>query len=122
MPVNVALMVHRATGLFLTILAALSVSAIAATTRDRHVVVVVWDGMRPDFVTERNTPTLWKLAQNGVVFQNNHSVYPSATIVNGTAIVTGDYPNHDGIFANHVYRAELDGRKSIDAENAQFVR
>src|SRR5947209_7700781 len=23
----------------------------------RHVVVVVWDGMRPDFVTKENTPT-----------------------------------------------------------------
>src|SRR3954467_3374402 len=28
---------------------------------DRHVVVVVWDGMRPDFISERNTPALWKL-------------------------------------------------------------
>jgi len=32
---------------------------------DRHVVVVVWDGMRPDFVSERNSPTLWKLARAG---------------------------------------------------------
>jgi arylsulfatase A-like enzyme len=89
---------------------------------DRHAVIVVWDGMRPDFVTEQNTPTLWKLAQNGVTFRNNHSIYPSATIVNGTAIVTGDYPNRDGILANHVYRPDLDGRRSIDVENAQIVR
>ncbi len=25
---------------------------------DRHIVVVVWDGMRPDFVSEETTPTL----------------------------------------------------------------
>ncbi len=112
----------RATRFFITIVAALLVSAIVAAAPDRHVVVVVWDGMRPDFVTEQNTPNLWKLAQSGVVFQNNHSVYPSATIVNGTAIVTGDYPNHDGILANYVYRADLDGRKSIDVENTQVVR
>ena len=36
---------------------------------DRHVVVVVWDGMRPDFVSEKTTPTLWKLAREGVTFR-----------------------------------------------------
>jgi arylsulfatase A-like enzyme len=106
---------------FTAIFAALLVPAIAAAAPDKHVVVVVWDGMRPDFVSEQNTPALWKLAQSGVVFRNNHSVYPSATIVNGTAIVTGNYPNHDGVLANHVYRADLDGRKSIDVENKQVV-
>lgn len=106
----------------LVILSAVFLTATAAAAPEKHVVVVVWDGMRPDFVTEQNTPTLWKLAQSGVFFRNNHSVYPSATIVNGTAIVTGNYPNHDGILANHVYRADLDARKSIDVENAQVVR
>src|SRR2546430_3703897 len=88
----------------------------------RHVVVVVWDGMRPDFVSEQNTPTLWKLAQSGVIFQNHHSVYPSATIVNGTAINTGVYPNHGGILVNHDYRPELNPKKSIDVENVGVVR
>src|SRR5215470_10648833 len=86
---------------------------VIASPLAKHVVVVVWDGMRPDFVTEQNTPTLWKLAQTGLTFRNNHSVYPSATIVNGTAIVTGDYPNRDGILANHAYRSDLDSRRSI---------
>ena len=35
--------------------------------KDRHVVVIVWDGMRPDFVSEQNTPALWKLARSGVI-------------------------------------------------------
>src|SRR5256886_2327717 len=88
----------------------------------RHVVVVVWDGMRPDFVSEQNTPTLWKLAQSGVTFRNHPSVYPSATIVNGTAINTGVYPDHSGILANHDYLPAIDARKSIDIENAAVVR
>jgi arylsulfatase A-like enzyme len=88
----------------------------------RHVVVVVWDGMRPDFVSEQNTPALWKLAAAGVNFRNHHSVYPSATEVNGTSIMTGDYPGHTGIFANHVYQAEIDQRKSLDVENSAVVR
>jgi predicted AlkP superfamily pyrophosphatase or phosphodiesterase len=110
----------RLTRFFLLFFSATAAALAAAP--EKHVVVVVWDGMRPDFVSEENTPTLWKLAKTGVVFRNNHSVYPSATIVNGTAINTGDYPNHDRILANHAYRADLDGRKSIDVDNGQVVR
>src|SRR5205814_1504807 len=44
---------------------------------DRKVVVVVWDGMRPDFVNETNTPTLWALAHEGVTFTRHHSTYLS---------------------------------------------
>ena len=94
----------------------LLVPAVAAAPPDKHVVVVVWDGMRPDFVSEQNTPTLWKLALSGVIFRNHHSVYPSATIVNGTAINTGVYPNHSGILANRDYKSAIDARKSVDVE------
>src|SRR6266576_689761 len=88
---------------------------------ERHVVVVVWDGMRPDFVNQENTPTLWKLAKQGVVFRNHHAVYPSATNVNGTAIVTGVYPDHSGLIANHDYRPEIDSKHSIDVEIPKVV-
>jgi predicted AlkP superfamily pyrophosphatase or phosphodiesterase len=93
-------------------------AAVAAETPkpERHVVVVVWDGMRPDFVSQENTPALWKLANEGVVFRNHHAVYPSATNVNGTAIATGAYPDHSGLIANHDYRPEIDSRKSLDVE------
>ena len=89
---------------------------------ERHVVVVVWDGMRPDFVTKENTPTLWKLSGEGVTFRNHHAVYPSATNVNGTALVTGVYPDHSGVMANHQYRPEIDRRRSIDVEAARVVQ
>src|SRR5882724_6437350 len=54
-----------------------SAAAAIPAKPERHVVVVVWDGMRPDFVTEQNTPTLWKLARDGITFRNHHAVYPS---------------------------------------------
>jgi len=88
----------------------------------KHVVLVVWDGMRPDLVNETNSPTLWKLARDGVVFRNHHSVYPSATNVNGTALVTGAYPGRSGIIANHEYRPAIDNKKIIDVEDASVVR
>ncbi|HEX4653588.1 MAG TPA: alkaline phosphatase family protein [Candidatus Udaeobacter sp.] len=88
----------------------------------RHVVIVVWDGMRPDFVSEQNTPTLCKLVHDGVTFRNHHALYPSATNVNGTALVTGVYPGKHGIIANHVYRPEIDARRTIDVEIPAVVK
>src|SRR2546430_2719906 len=90
--------------------------------RGEHGVGVVWDGMRPDFVSEQSTPALWQLAHRGVTFRNHHSVFPSATIVNGAAINTGVYPDRSGVLANHDYRPEIDAKRSIDVENARVVR
>ena len=74
----------------LVLVFSLDAMGLAADTprSDRHVVVVVWDGMRPDFVSEKTTPTLWKLAREGVTFRNHHAVYPSAT--HGKRYGTGD--------------------------------
>src|SRR5256886_15168854 len=89
---------------------------------ERHMVVVVWDGMRPDFVSEQNTPALWKLSREGVTFRNHHAVYPSATIVNGTALVTGVYPSKNAIIANHVYRPDIDLHHTVDVELPPVVK
>ena len=99
-----------------------SAAAVVPAKPERHVVVVVWDGMRPDFVTEQNTPTLWKLAREGITFRNHHAVYPSATMVNGTAIVTGIYPGKSGIIANHVYRPDIDPHHAVDVELPPTVK
>ncbi len=98
-----------------------SFAAAALAKSERHVVIVVWDGMRPDFVSEQNTPTLWKLAREGVTFRNHHAVYPSATMVNGTAMATGVYPGNSGIIANHVYRPDIDSHHTLDVELRSVV-
>ena len=108
----------------LVLVFSLGVIPLAADTPsfdNRHVVVVVWDGMRPDFVSEETTPTLWKLAREGVTFRNHHSVYPSATMVNGTALVTGVYPGKNGVIANYEYRPEIDRSQSINIESPAAV-
>ena len=106
--------------LFLTCL--LAATALAETEKrpneNRHVVVVVWDGMRPDFISEANTPALWKLAQEGVTFQRHHSVYLTATNVNGAAMATGVFPSRNGIIANREFRPSIDARRVF--ENADW--
>lgn len=87
-----------------------------------RVVLIVWDGMRPDFVSARDTPTLYKLAQEGVTFAHHHSVYPTSTEVNGTALATGDYPNRSGLMANKEYRPEIDWVKPVDTQDLAAIR
>ena len=88
----------------------------------RRVAVVVMDGLRPDFVTPQNTPTLWKLAQEGVTFRNHHAVYLSSTHVNGSAIETGCYPNHNGMIANYDYRPAIESNKFVSTEQAAVIK
>src|SRR5260221_10337461 len=73
--------------------------------------------MRPDFVNDRNTPTLAALARSGVVCKNNHPAYPSSTNVNGAVLVTGDEPADNGLIANEEFRAEIDPRKPFDTSD-----
>ena len=110
----------------LSIVLAVLLSAATATTfaagKAEHVVMVVWDGMRPDFVTESNTPTLYQLARDGVFFQNHHAVYLSSTEVNATAMATGSYPNRNGILGNREYRPNIDPLKRIEVQSLEVVR
>lgn len=103
--------------------AALSLTMrVAMGARAEHVVVVVWDGMRPDFVSEEYTPTLHGLAARGTFFKNHHSTYVTSTEVNGTAIATGMYPEHSGILANTQYRPELNWLSSHATESLDAIR
>ena len=96
--------------------------AAASTATPRHVVLVVWDGMRPDFVTEKYAPTLDKLARAGVRFRNHHAVYPTATDVNGAALATGCHPNHNGLAANLEFRPAINSRQPIDMGDPDSIR
>src|SRR5207302_803919 len=97
-------------------------SASPAGFNHRHVILIVWDGMRPDFLTAGNAPTLYQLARNGVTFAHHRSVYLSATEVNGTALFTGSYPADDGIMGNAEYRPEIDALKPVHTEVPEVVR
>ena len=87
-----------------------------------HIVVVVWDGMRPDFIAPQYCPNLYSLATNGTFFRRNHSVYVSSTEVNGAAIATGAGPGRNGIQANSDYRMELSFMNSFGTEGLDAVR
>src|SRR2546422_10329935 len=107
--------------LFVLLFSAESASS-APKGKAEHIVVVVWDGMRPDFITPQFTPTLYQLARDGVFFKNHHPVYVSSTEVNGTAMATGVYPDRSGIMANTDYRPDIGYLGPLGTESIEAIR
>jgi len=61
------------------------------------------DGLRPDSINREDTPTLFRLRQEGVSYVNSHSVFPTVTRVNAAAISTGTYPDVNGLVSNAMF-------------------
>ena len=72
----------------------------AAAPTATRTIIFVWDGLRPDDVTQADTPNLFALQQAGVQFSDNHSTYPTFTMMNGAAFATGSFPGTTGFYGN----------------------
>jgi arylsulfatase A-like enzyme len=115
-------LVRLGTIIFLALAAwAMTASAVGAETA-RHVVVMVWDGMRPDFVSETRTPVLYQLARRGVEFEDHHPSYLSLTEGNGTVMTTGVYPDRTGVLADTEYRPDINLMEAVHTEELDVVR
>jgi predicted AlkP superfamily pyrophosphatase or phosphodiesterase len=79
----------------------------------RHLLIVV-DGLRPDYVTAAVMPNLTALGRRGVVFASHHAVYPTVTRVNASSFSTGAYPGTHGLMGNSVFFPSLDKTKFLD--------
>jgi predicted AlkP superfamily pyrophosphatase or phosphodiesterase len=93
-------------------LSILSIFACAQSTAKlhaKHVIIYVWDGLRPDSVTEENTPNLYKLMKDGTQFVDNHSSYPTFTMMNAASFATGDRAGKTGFFGNTLWHPGLSG-------------
>jgi hypothetical protein len=77
--------------------------------RTERAFLMVWDGLRPDFVTPELTPNLWQLGQEGVWCERSYAVYPSLTRANSPAISTGCRPGIAGVPGNTFLLRSADG-------------
>lgn len=85
-------------------LAAASVSAVAQQAPRRHnVIIFVADGLRRGSVNEQDMPALMRVRRSGVDFENSHSVYPTFTTANASAIATGHGLGDTGDYSNTLY-------------------
>src|SRR5438067_12413008 len=97
---------------------ALSVGACATSPErrgpaqtDRNVIVVVWDGLRPDTIDAALTPNLARVREAGTEFTDNHSTYPTFTMMNAASFATGSYSGSTGYYGNEVWQPGSTGKE-----------
>src|SRR5207244_11168445 len=78
-------------------------AAQAPPAGQRNVIIFVADGLRHGSVNAADTPALWHVRTDGVNFANSHSVFPTLTMPNASAIATGHLPGDTGEFANNIF-------------------
>jgi arylsulfatase A-like enzyme len=78
----------------------------AASAQDnapRNLILFIPDGLRGRIVTPQSAPAMAKLRDKGVNFRNSHSLFPTFTMANGSAIASGHYLGDTGTFSNTIY-------------------
>ncbi len=66
------------------------------------VIIVVFDGLRPDMIANR-MPVLEDFLSGNLWFRNARSVFPSVTRVCTTSVATGAWPGGHGIVNNQFH-------------------
>jgi type I phosphodiesterase/nucleotide pyrophosphatase len=102
-------------------------------TLGRIIVLMVFDGLRPDAVNESDAPNLSALMREGVALRHHHAIFPTLTMVNAAALATGGLPAATGIMGDSMYLAldlkqansipVLSGllERPIDLENSRYL-
>ncbi len=88
--------------------------------RNRSLIIVV-DGLRPDYVNPELMPNLHAMGERGVFGERSAAVYPTYTRANGPAIVTGSYPGTNGLLHNHMYHPAM-GEGSFSTGSANNLK
>ena len=111
--------------LFLAGCAATEEKYSAAAGERTRVIIYVWDGLRPDSVNPQDTPNLYQMRQAGVDFSDNHSTYPTFTMMNAASFATGGFPGSTGFYGNTLWEANASGKdaanKPVDFRQPVFT-
>lgn len=78
-------------------------STLPAAAQQQNLVLFVPDGLRAGIVTRETAPTFYRVRSQGVDFANSHSLFPTFTTANASAIATGHYLGDTGDFGNSIY-------------------
>src|SRR6202051_3709910 len=82
----------------------LSTGMASAQSRTPHnLILFVPDGLRGRIVTPEIAPAMADLRDKGVNFRNAHSLFPTFTTANASAMATGHYLGDTGDFSNTIY-------------------
>src|ERR1700716_4183615 len=80
-------------------------TALAQNNTPRNLILFVPDGLRGQIVTPQTAPAMAEVRDKGVNFKNSHSLFPTFTTANASAMATGPYLGDTGDFSNTIYTA-----------------
>lgn len=88
--------------LFVSACALSTTSPVLAQTNStpRNIIIFVADGLRNGSVNSQTAPMMLSIRNNGVYFSNSHSLFPTFTTANASAISTGHQLGDTGDFSN----------------------
>ena len=90
----------------MAILTAITVSPAGAQglgSQPHNVVLFVADGLRSRVVDDSTAPAMASIAREGVSLRNSHSLFPTFTTANASAMATGHMLGDTGDFSNTIY-------------------
>src|SRR4030095_539416 len=77
--------------------------ASAQNATPRNLILFVPDGLRGRIVTPQTAPAMAEVRDKGVNYKTSHSLCPTFTMANGSAMASGHYLGDTGTFSNTIY-------------------
>jgi arylsulfatase A-like enzyme len=105
-------MSNRVAALCLLAACARPAPALPTPPAGRSVILIVWDGLRPDVIDASVAPNLAHLRDAGVDFTEHHSTYPTFTMMNSASLASGAYSDLTGYYGNVVWQPDASGHDS----------
>jgi arylsulfatase A-like enzyme len=78
-------------------------AASAQNATSHNLILFVPDGLRGRIVTPESAPAMAEIRDKGVNFKNSHSLFPTFTTANASAMATGHYLGDTGDFSNTIF-------------------
>ncbi|HYC53308.1 MAG TPA: ectonucleotide pyrophosphatase/phosphodiesterase [Gemmatimonadaceae bacterium] len=78
-----------------------------------YVILISFDGFRPEYLQRLNLPNFERVWRNGVRSTGMIPVFPSKTFPNHYSIVTGLYAENHGVVSNHFWDPQRAARYSM---------
>lgn len=96
-------LVLLSTGLTMLSTGLFSDLASAENNTPRNLILFIPDGLRALKITPETAPAMAEVRDKGVNFKNSHSLFPTFTMANGSAMSTGHYLGDTGVFSNTIW-------------------
>ncbi len=94
------------------------ISGGTAQVEPPRTLIVIFDGLREDYINEKQMPNLYRFTQQATYGANNHSVFPTYTRVNSASFGTGAYPHKHGILGNALHVPGVAGDRVFQTGDA----